>query len=69
MTGVSGVYEPIDYENKNEKTWKQGIKYVAPGQSHVNLVYQVPEDEKEFVIFVSGENFAKTITVKIDLKK
>lgn len=68
LTGVSGVYEPIDYENKNEKTWKQGLKYVAPGKAHVNLVYQVPADETEFVLFVSGDNFAKTISIKIDLK-
>ncbi len=45
------------------------MKYVAPGRSHVNLVYQVPADETEFVMFVSGDIFAKTITVKIDLKK
>ncbi|QZY88534.1 ABC transporter permease [Exiguobacterium acetylicum] len=61
-------YEPIDYVNRNEKAWKNGFQYYAPHESRVELVYQVPIDQKVFVMYASDDAFPKPTTVKIELK-
>ena len=70
LTDLQGTdYEPIDYVNRNEKAWKNGFQYFAPYKSRVELVYQVPIDQKRFVLFASDPAFPKPTTVKIDLTK
>ncbi|WP_214845633.1 MULTISPECIES: ABC transporter permease [unclassified Exiguobacterium] len=65
--GNGHVYETVDYVNRNEKAWKNSYQYFAPYQSRVDLVYEVPETENVFVMFVSSDAFAKPTTVKIEL--
>ncbi|MDX1258967.1 FtsX-like permease family protein [Exiguobacterium sp. K1] len=68
MTAPDGKeYLPVDYVNHNEKAWKFSYQYVSGEKSRVDLVYQVPEDEKVLVLYASDDAFPRTVTVKIDL--
>ena len=68
MTAPDGKeYLPVDYVNRNEKAWKFSYQYVSGEKSRVDLVYQVPEDEKVLVLYASDDAFPRTVTVKIDL--
>ncbi|MGX8179022.1 FtsX-like permease family protein, partial [Exiguobacterium artemiae] len=69
MTAPDGKeYLPVDYVNRNEKAWKFSYQYVSGEKSHVDLVYQVPEDEKVLVLYASDDAFPRTVTVKIELR-
>ncbi|WP_237737985.1 hypothetical protein [Exiguobacterium antarcticum] len=68
MTAPDGKeYLPIDYVNRNEKAWKFSYQYFSGKKSHVDLVYQVPEDAKVLVLYASDSAFPRTVTVKIEL--
>lgn len=68
LTSLDGKeYSTVDYVNHNEKAFKNGYQYFAPYKSLVDLVYQVPDDQKVFVLYASDEAFPKDTTVKIEL--
>ncbi len=68
LTSLEGKeYSTVDYVNHNEKAFKNGYQYFAPYKSLVDLVYQVPDDQKVFVLYASDEAFPKDTTVKIEL--
>lgn len=69
LTSLDGKeYSTVDYVNHNEKAWKYGYQYISPYKSLVDLVYQVPVDQKVFVLYASDEAFPKPTTVKIELE-
>ncbi|MDX1258968.1 ABC transporter permease [Exiguobacterium sp. K1] len=59
-------YVPVDYVNRND-AWQRGMDYTVNKRSHVDLVYQVPEDETEFVLIASGAAISKSRAVKIEV--
>lgn len=69
LTSLDGKeYSSVDYVNHNEKAWKYGYQYISPYKSLVDLVYQVPIDQKVFVLYAADEAFPKPTTVKIELE-
>ncbi|WP_251135400.1 FtsX-like permease family protein [Exiguobacterium sp. s192] len=60
-------YEPIDYVNRNKKAWKNGTDFALDQRSHVDLVYQVPEDQTRFVLIAAGDVIPRSRAVKIEL--
>lgn len=69
ITALDGTeFLPVDYVNHNEKAWKNSYQHFSPHKSRVDLVYQVPVDQKVFVLYASDEAFPKPTTVKIELE-
>lgn len=70
LTSLDGKkYETVDYVNHNEKAFRNSYQYFPPYKSTVDLVYQVPVDQKVFVLFAADDAFPKATTVEIDLTK
>jgi len=68
LTSLDGKeYSTVDYVNHNDKAFKNGYQYFSPYKSLVDLVYQVPVDQKTFVLYATDESIPKDTTVKIEL--
>ncbi|QZY88294.1 ABC transporter permease [Exiguobacterium acetylicum] len=68
LTSLDGKeYETVDYVNHNKKAFRNSYQYLSPYKSTVDLVYQVPDDQKVFVLFAADDAFPKDTTVKIEL--
>jgi len=68
ITSLDGKeYETVDYVNHNKKAFRNSYQYLSPYKSTVDLVYQVPDDQKVFVLFAADDAFPKDTTVKIEL--
>jgi len=65
--GNGHEYDVVDYVNHNPKAWKNSHQYYSPHRAQIDLVYQVPEETKTFVLFAASDAFPKTHTIKIEL--
>ncbi|AHA31455.1 hypothetical protein ASF99_03775 [Exiguobacterium sp. Leaf187] len=65
--GKGHEYDVVDYVNHNPKAWKNSHQYYSPHRAQIDLVYQVPEEAKTFVLFAASDAFPKTHTIKIEL--
>jgi len=63
-----GTHEPVNLKNRNPKAWISQSKYIAPYKSRIDLIYYVPEDAKEAVLFADGNGDWSAQKYAVELK-